>query len=93
MSILSRILDVGGDGCPCFVSVGNLDPEPDPDPDPLARTKSDNFGDGGGDDDRLPTLCPLSSLSIPPEGKGSVEVGESVVIGGYAIATDDALFE
>jgi hypothetical protein len=88
------MLDVGDDGCPCFVPVGDLDPEPDPDPDPLGRTKSDNFArEEGGDDDRLAPLFPLSSLSIPPDGEGSVEVGESVVIGGYAIATDDTLFE
>jgi hypothetical protein len=87
------MLEVGDDGCPCFVPVGDLDPEPDPDPDTLGSTKSDNFAREGGDDERLPPLCPLSSLSIPPEGEGSVEVGERVVIGGYAIATDGALFE
>ena len=84
VSILSRRLDVGEDGCPCFVPGGDLDP------DTLGRTSSDNFArEDGGDDDRLAPLCVLSSLSIPPVGEGSVDVGESVAIGGNAIAADD----
>ena len=90
VSILSRKLDVGEDGCPCFVPGGDLDPDPDPEPETLGRTRSDNFArEDGGDDDRLAPLCVLSSLSIPPVGEGSVDVGESVVIGGNAIAADD----
>lgn len=52
---------------------------------------SDSLPRDGGDEDRSPSTCILSSRSPWLEGEAAVDCGERVAIGGNAIAVDALL--
>ena len=52
---------------------------------------SDSLPRDGGDEERSPSTCILSSRSPWLEGEAAVDCGERVAIGGNAMAADELL--
>lgn len=70
------------DGDDVFFAGGDLDEE---------CITSDSLPRDGGDEERSPSTCILSSRSPWLEGEAAVDCGERVAIGGSAMAVDALL--